>query len=188
VDHVHQRRLTGLRTSLNAGHWLPDRWLGWNQSNWYLCSGVQIQSDAGLPSALHSRCKSYPAPIRWLRWQEFEFSQATVVGFRWGLLLRDHSDEGNVFMLTLIGGEWQRSPAMVRRLGQCLSTVRVASGEASAPRTCAKASFSSLLASRSSNCSDRRWKTWIWWLPWVRWVLDLRPKICTICGAIYRGF
>jgi hypothetical protein len=36
---------------------------------------------------------------------KFEFSRATVVGFRWGLLLRDHSDKGNVFMLTLIGRE-----------------------------------------------------------------------------------
>jgi hypothetical protein len=40
VDRVHQRRLTGLRTSLNAGHWLTDQRLGLNQSNQYLCSGV----------------------------------------------------------------------------------------------------------------------------------------------------
>jgi hypothetical protein len=119
---------------------------------------------------------------------EFEFSWATVVGFRWGLLLRDHIGKGNVFMLTLIGGEQQRSLATVRRLGRCLSTVRTASGEASAPRTCAKASSTSLLASRPSNCSDRWWKTRIWWLPKVRWVLGLRPKIRTICGTIYRGF
>jgi hypothetical protein len=91
-------------------------------------------------------------------------------------------------MLTLIGGERQRSPATVRQLGWCLSTVRAASGEASAPRTCAKASLSSLLASRLTNCSDRRRKTQIWWLPRVRWVLDLWPKIRTICDAIYRGF
>jgi hypothetical protein len=61
-------------------------------------------------------------------------------------------------------------------------------GEASAPRTCTKASSSSLLASRPTNCSDRRQKTRIWWLPMVRRVLDLRLKICTICGTIYRGF
>jgi hypothetical protein len=73
--------------------------------------------------------------------------------------LRDHNDEGNVFMLTLIGGERQRSPATVRSLNRCLSMVRAASGEASAPRTCAKASSSSLLVSRPTNCSDRRWKT-----------------------------
>jgi hypothetical protein len=54
-------------------------------------------------------------------------------------------------MLTLISGERQRSPPTVRRLGRCLSTVRAASGEASAPRTCAKASSSSLLASRPTN-------------------------------------
>jgi hypothetical protein len=70
-----------------------------------------------------------------------------MVSFQFGLLLRDHSDEGNVFMLTLIGEEQQRSPATVRRLGRCLSMVRAATGEASAPRTCAKASSSSLLAS-----------------------------------------
>jgi hypothetical protein len=40
VDRVHQRRLMGLRTSLNAGRWLPDQRLGLNQSNQHLCSGV----------------------------------------------------------------------------------------------------------------------------------------------------
>jgi hypothetical protein len=39
---------------------------------------------------------------------DFEFSRSTVVGFWWVLLLRDHSDEGNVFMLTWIGGERQQ--------------------------------------------------------------------------------
>jgi hypothetical protein len=75
------------------------------------------------------------------------------------LLLRDHNDEGNVFKLTLIGGEQQRSPATVRRLGRCLSTVRAASGESSAPRMGAKASLSSPLASRPTNFSDQRRKT-----------------------------
>jgi hypothetical protein len=119
---------------------------------------------------------------------EFKFSRATVVGFRRGLLLRDHSDEGNVIMLTLIGGERQRSLAMVRQLGRCLALARAASGEASAPRTCAKASSSSLLASRPTNCSERRRKTRIWWLPSVRRVLDFWLKIHTICGTIYSGF
>jgi hypothetical protein len=36
MDRVHQRRLMGLRTSLNANRWLPDRWLRLNQSNRYL--------------------------------------------------------------------------------------------------------------------------------------------------------
>jgi hypothetical protein len=36
--------------------------------------------------------------------------------------------------------------------------VRAASGEASAPRTCAKASSSSPLASQQINCSERWWK------------------------------
>jgi hypothetical protein len=106
----------------------------------------------------------------------------------WALLLRDHSDEGNLIMLTLIGRGRQRNPATVRQLGRCLMTVRAASGEASAPRTCAEASSSSLLASRPMNCSEQRQKTQIWWLPRVRRVLDLRQKICTIGGAIYRGF
>jgi hypothetical protein len=152
VDRIHRCWLTGLRTSLNAGRWFLDRRLRLNQVNRYLCS-----LDAGLPLALHSRCKSHPVPIRRLRrlapvgggigsrsrWcvaaerggsPEFEFSRATVVIFWWGLLLRNHIDEGNVFMLTLIGGEWQRSPAMVKRLDRCLSTVRTASSDASAPR------------------------------------------------------
>jgi hypothetical protein len=93
-----------------------------------------------------------------------------------------------VFMLTLIGGERQWSPAMVRLLGRCLAMVRAASIEALAPRMYAKASSSSLLASGLTNCSDWWQKTQIWWLPRVRRVLDLRPKIRTICGAIYRGF
>jgi hypothetical protein len=44
------------------------------------------------------------------------------------------------------------------RLGWCLVTVRAASGEASAPRTCAEAYSSSPLASRPINCSERQWK------------------------------
>jgi hypothetical protein len=75
----------------------------------------------------------------------------------------------------------RRRAATVSRLGRCLATVRAASGEASAPRTCAKASSSFLLASRPTNCSD-------WWLPRVRRVLDLRPKIRSMCSAIYMGF
>jgi hypothetical protein len=86
-----------------------------------------------------------------------------------------------MFMLTLIGRERQQSPATVRRFSRCLSMVRAASGEASAPRTCAKASLSSLPASRPTNCSDRRRKTQIWWLLRVRRVLVLRPKIRTTC-------
>jgi hypothetical protein len=77
---------------------------------------------------------------------------------------------------------------MVRQLGRCLVMVRAASGDASTPGTYTDASSSSLLASRPFNCSDRQRKTQIWWLPRVRRVLDLQPKICTICGAIYRGF
>jgi hypothetical protein len=103
------------------------------------------------------------------------------------LLLRDHNDEGNMIMIALIGGERKRSLATVRRLGRCLVTVRVASGEDSAPRMCARDSLSSLLASRPTNCSERR-KTRIWRLPRARRVLDLQLKTCTICGAIYRGF
>jgi hypothetical protein len=68
-----------------------------------------------------------------------------------------------------------------------VAMVREAFGEASAPRTCAKASLSSLIGSRPTNCSERRRKTWIWWLPRVRRVLDLWHKICTICSAIYRS-
>jgi hypothetical protein len=91
-----------------------------------------------------------------------------------------------VFMLTLIGGERQRSPATVRRLGRCLSMVRAASGEASAPRTCANASLSFLLASRPTNCSDRRRKTRIWCLPRVRRFLFCGRKF-TLYAALYIG-
>jgi hypothetical protein len=74
-------------------------------------------------------------------------------------------------MLTLIGGERQRSPAMVRQLGRCLSTVRVASGEASAPRMAEASSFSTdqLLRSAAENLNLVA--------PRVRRVLHLRSKI-----------
>jgi hypothetical protein len=116
----------------------------------------------------------------------FGFSRALVVGFRRGLLLRDHSGEGKLIRLTLIGGGRQRSPATVRRLGWSLVTVRVASGEALAPRTCTEASSNSPLAARPINCSERQRKIRIWWLPRVRRVFDLRLKIRTMGGAIYR--
>jgi hypothetical protein len=108
--------------------------------------------------------------------------------FWWGLLLRDHNDEGNSIRLTLISEGRQRSPATLRRLGRCMEIVWAASNEASAPRMCAEASSSSLLASRLINCFERWQKTQIWWLPRVQRVLDLWPKIRTMGGAIYRGF
>jgi hypothetical protein len=109
---------------------------------------------------------------------------------RWLAGVRVFLSYGGRFFMRFapMGSQRQQSPATVRQLGRCLSTLRVASGEASGPRTCAKASLSSLLASRPTNCSDRRWKSQIWWLPRVWRVLDLRPKIRTICGAIYKGF
>jgi hypothetical protein len=159
-----------------------------------LASGSTAQIDPSKPlsrlliSAIHHRSDGWDGWLRPGAAPAHAFSRATMVDFRWGLLLCDHSDEGNVFMLTLIDEEQQRSAARVRWLGRCLSTVRVASGEASAPRTCAKASSSSLLPSRLTNCSDRQQKTQIWCLPRVRWVLDLQPKIHTIRDAIYMGF
>jgi hypothetical protein len=190
VDWVHPRYLTGLWTSWNAGRWLLDWWLRLNQANWYLgCSSTiwRLMRLAPAGCGARSRLRRRIAAERGGS-PELEFSWATVVGFWWGLLLWDHNDEGNVFMLTLTSGERQRSPAMVRRLGRCLSTVRAASGEALAQRTCAKDSLSSLLASRPTNCSNQWQKTRIWWPPRVQLVLDLRQKIHTICGAIYRGF
>jgi hypothetical protein len=137
-----------------------------NDSDWIKRTGISV-SNLGHSSPIQRLRRLAPArggAGSRSRWRvtaehggspEFEFSRATVVDLWWGLLLRDHSDEGNVFMLTLIGRERQRSPATVRRLGWCLLMVRAASGEASAPRTCAKASSSSLLASRPANCSYR---------------------------------
>jgi hypothetical protein len=57
---------------------------------------------------------------------EFGFSRAMVVGFRCGLLLRDHNDEGNSIRLTLIGGGRQRSLATVRWLGRLRASTCVA--------------------------------------------------------------
>jgi hypothetical protein len=190
VEYLHWRWLMGLWTSLNASRWLPDQWLRLNQSNRYLGRSSPIRrlrplAPAGGGTGSRSRRRVTAKRGSSL---EFEFSWATVVSFLWGLLLQDHNNEGNVSMLALISGERQRSQATVRWLGQCLSTVRAASDDASAPRTCAKASSSSLLASRSTNCSDWRWKTRIWCLPRVRQVLDLRPTNRTICDARYCGF
>jgi hypothetical protein len=156
----------------NLGRSSLIRWLGWL---------APTGGGAGSHSRRRATAERGGSP-------EFRFSRATVVGFRWGLLLWDHNDEGNLIRLTLIDGGWQWSAATVRQLGWCLVTVRVASGEASAPSTCAKASSSSLLASRPVNCPERRQKTRIWWLPRVRRVLELWPKIRTIGSAIYRGF
>jgi hypothetical protein len=169
VDRVHRLWLTGLWTSLNAGRWLPDRWLGLNQPIRLLRRLALAGGGAGSRSWRCAMVERGSSP-------EFEFSRATLACFRWNLLWRDHNAEGILIMLTLIGGERQRSPATVRRLGRCLAMVRAASGEVSAPRTCAEASSSSLLASRPINCSERRWKTRIWWLPRVGRVLDLWPK------------
>jgi hypothetical protein len=75
MDRVHRRRLTDLRTSLNVGRWLSDRRLGLNHVKtvyWLLISAVHRRFDGG---------------GGWLRQgdggsPEFEFSRATVVGFR----------------------------------------------------------------------------------------------------------
>jgi hypothetical protein len=109
VDRVHRRWLMGLQTSLNTGCWLPDRRLRLNQANRYLGRSSPIRRLRRLaPTVGGADSRS--------RWRivaerggspEFEFSQATVVGFRGGLLLWDHNDKGNVFMLTFIGGEQQ---------------------------------------------------------------------------------
>jgi hypothetical protein len=61
--------------------------------------------------------------------------RAMVVSFRWGLLLRDHNDEGNWFMLTLVGGGWQQGLATVGRLGWPLVMMCAASGSAPSSRT-----------------------------------------------------
>jgi hypothetical protein len=58
---------------------------------------------------------------------EFRFSRVMVVSFRWGLLLRDHSHEGNSVRLTLIGGGLQWSPATVRWLSRLRASMCVAS-------------------------------------------------------------
>jgi hypothetical protein len=184
VYGLHETLVVGVR--IDGSDWI--KWTGISASNLVRSSPIRrMRRLAPAGSGADSRSRWCIAAERG-GLLEFEFSRAMMVGFWWGLLLRDHNDEGNMFMLTLIGGEWQRSSATVRRPGWCLSTVRAASGEASARRTCAKAFSSSLLASQPTNCSDRWWKTWIWWLPRVWRVLLLRPKIRTICGAIYRVF
>jgi hypothetical protein len=162
-----------------------------NQANWYL--SFQSWTFIANPTA--------EAAGSGRGWRRLVLTEARHGRARWLAWVRVFSSYGGRFSMRFAPtgsqrrGERvyanlnrQRSPATVRRLGRCLSTLRTTSGEASAPRTCAKASLSSLLASRPTNCSNRRWKTRIWWLPRVRRVLYLRPKIHTICGAIYRGF
>jgi hypothetical protein len=179
VDGVHQRWLTSLRTSLNIGHWLPDRWLRLNQSNRYLSFYSRpVIADPRAKAAGSGWGRRRPVLVAAHHGRAWRLTRVRVFSsygglFRWGLLLLDHSDEGNVFMLTLIGGERQWSTETVRLLGQCLLTMRASSVEASAPRMCTKASSSSLLASRPTNCSDRRRKIRIWWLPRVQRVLVL---------------
>jgi hypothetical protein len=158
---------------ISTVHHRSDDWDGWFRPK---AAWARARARGGVSrlSAVASQSSSFLK----LRWSVFD----EVCSYR------IKATRGNMFMLTLIGGERQWSPATVRRLGRCLVMVRVASGEASAPRTCAKASSSSLPASQPTNWSDQRRKTRIWWLRRVQRVLDLRPKIHTICDTIYRGF
>jgi hypothetical protein len=160
MDQVHWRWLTGLRTSLNTvvGFQIDGSdWTKWTiipASNLTHSSPIrrsrQLDSAGGGAGSCSRQCVTAEHGSS----PEFEFSRGTVVSFRWGLLLRDHIDKGNSIMLTLIDGERQRSPAMVRKLSQCLVMVRAASGEASTPWTRAEASLNYLPASWSSNRSE----------------------------------
>jgi hypothetical protein len=80
-----------------------------------------------------------------------------------------------------------RGPAATARFGRTSTVTGSTLDGAPAARTCAEASSCSPLASRPISCSEWWQKTQIWWLPRVERVLDLRPKIHTIGGAIYRG-
>jgi hypothetical protein len=149
--------------------------------SWLLISIVHHRSDGWLPPGAACRGQAWGldgVQVFSSYGGQFSMRFAPTGSQRWG----EH------VYANFIGGEQQWSSTTVRQLDWGLSMVRAASGEASAPSTCAKASLSSLLASRLTNCSDRWWKTRIWWLPRVRRVLDLRPKILTICDAIYTGF
>jgi hypothetical protein len=81
VDRVHWRRLTGLRTSLNVGRWLPDRRLGLNQANRYLGCSTPIRRLAPARGSVGSHSRQRVAVKRNVM-PEFEFSRATVIGFR----------------------------------------------------------------------------------------------------------
>jgi hypothetical protein len=124
---------------ISAVHHRSDVPGGWLQLG---AGRARARGDVSRPSAVAHRSSSF-LELRWSVSDEI-------------CSLQDHSDEGNSIMLTLIGGERQRSPTTVRQLGRCLATLRAASGEASALRTCAEASLNSLLASRPTNCSERR--------------------------------
>jgi hypothetical protein len=159
------------RLLISAVHHRLDGWGGWLRSG---AARARSHGGAPWPSKMAHRTSSFLK----LWWSLSD--EACSYGIT--------APRGNSIRLTLIGGGWQRSPATVRRLDRCLVTVRVASGEASAPRMCSEASSSSFLASRLINCSKQRRKTRIWWLSRFWQVLDLRPKIHTIGGAIYMGF
>jgi hypothetical protein len=172
TDFIKRRSLaTGLMAQIKPSEPL----------SWLLISVVHHRSDGWLwPGAAWARAHGgVSRPSAAAHWS------SSFLEPRWSA-----SNEVCSYGITVMRGTWlcQRSPTMVRQLSRCLVTVRAASGEALAPRTCAEASSSSLLASRPTNCSERRQKTQIWWLPRVRWVLDLWPKICTTGDTIYRGF
>jgi hypothetical protein len=123
------------RLLISAVHRWSDGWGGWL---WPRAAPARARGSASRLSVVAHWSSSFLE----LRWSVFDEV------FSYGITMT----RGNVFMLTLIGGERQRSSTTVRRLGRCLSMVRAAFGEASAPRTCAKASSSPLLASRPANC------------------------------------
>jgi hypothetical protein len=97
-----------------AVHRWSDGWGGWLRPG---AAPARARGGASRPSAVARRSLSFLE----LWWLVFD------VVCSYGIT----TTRGHMLMLTLIGGERQRSPAMVRWLGRCLSTVRAASGEAS---------------------------------------------------------
>jgi hypothetical protein len=155
---------------ISAVHHRSDGRGGWL---WPGAVRARTHDGASWPSVVAHRSSSFSSYGGW-----FSMRFAPTGSRRWGE--RDYANLNRWRAATEAGNG--------RRLGRCLATVRAASGEALTPRTCTKASLSSLLASRPTNWSERRWKTRIWWLPRVRRVLYLRLKIRTLCGGIFWGF
>jgi hypothetical protein len=124
MDRIHgpDSRVHGIGTHLGSSNLRSMiRILCTERVSTHLILVVRARSDGGAVGSGRGRCGLALMVARHGRaWRLTRFHVFSSHGgrFRWGLLLRDHSDEGNLIRLTLIGEGRQRSPAMVRRLGR----------------------------------------------------------------------
>jgi hypothetical protein len=131
----------GLRTSLNVGRWLPDRWLTLNLATRYLSfSSRSFITDPTVEAAGSGRGRRGLTFVVARHGRAQRLTGVRLFSSYGGQFLMRFAPTGSQRRGERVYANLNRwRAAMVRRLGRCLVTVRAASSEASAPRTCAKA-------------------------------------------------